>query len=615
MDDKKLELEFLNELNKFNNQGEFKVRELVKKYNQIKKFATDTIANIPNENSKYKSYISEQINKISQKKPEPVKKSEKQPEKKKEPLQQLPQPTFTVEKTKTEETANTSGNVTEYIIEDEIIKLQLNLDSIISSNDFPVKKKEKLVLVINYLKKKIKEHESKITREIFEENLKKNLPKTRVGTSDNDLFETFRLLIDKIFENKDIIKTLVSNADSINGGVPKPGGLEIYETELDKAKKIKSILNRIEELLASNKLIGTNIDNKIIAVKDTYAKKLQIGDLVKCSYKIAKSKNGIIKDINYIPGKLYGYTVELTLKNDSNEDEIQNLSSCNIFTTEEKIKEKKREEEQEQKTNFLTKQIAKRYGFEIGDSINCINFNGNRVSGIATKFKHNILKNKTYILVKEKDKTELTEIGVKYCTNQFKHKLIEINAKKEKEYLSVQFKKLLSIINNINKLSPNDEEYEYKLKNLNNEYILIKDQINKTMESKSNKDCKDGEVCSESTEESGQQVSEIYNDEYNKLVRIKTSLVRELSKIQSPEEFQETYNILKLKPSGGNSFEAKQKEPTNKYANLSKLIVKGGYKTIGVLPKHVQRAGQAEETMSDLTSYSNNLLTLMDKMI
>jgi hypothetical protein len=376
---------------------------------------------------------------------------------------------------------------------------------------------------------------------------------------------------------------------------------------------------------------------------------IYLGDVVQCKQNFLRSTNtGELTDINYIPpsivkGQFLGYSVELILKDDLNMNQKEYLTSCKLLTSEEKEKQQQKLEDIKNKTAFLTKQIATQYGFKIGDHIDCKDKKGNNISGIAKQFKYNLRKNKTYVIIENKDKKTET-IGVKYCTNEYNHALQEINQIKEKEYMKKQFKKLKEIIKKINKLSPSDENYDFHLKNLNSEYIEIETQINKTIQLKieNSSSCNPSDPsctaskASKSSIAASEKILTEESDERLKEIRQKRVMLLELLRKLKPDDYNSVNTILRRSSlstsvGGNNSFQAilkpglKPNIPINKNLinTMSKIRnVKGGNNTFGMTPKYMQRAGHPiyslnnpEENINNIINNSNNLLNIMDKTL
>jgi hypothetical protein len=539
-------------------------------------------------------------------------------------------------------------NEADALDQNNLLQLELDLDQIIYTKLDPKLKKKQLALIVINLKDKLETYKNTIDRTKYEEDLKKKLPKKN-GLDDDNLFNLFFDLIDTYFTSYAIIISLIPT--NIRGGlnfryVDTEDQQMVYKSELDQAKKIKEIIKKIEEERTKQKNVQDKIDNKIKAVNDAAQKKIYLGDRIQCTKKITMGKlkePGIVKDINYIPGKIYAYTVELLINNDFGTTEKQNLLSCKLLTSAEEEEEKKKQALIDEKTDFLSKQVARQYGFKIGDPIDCTTKDGKNISGVAKKFNYNLLKRKTYILIKEKDKPDnekLTQIDVKYCANQYDYTLKNINKKKEKEYMKKQFSKLQEIIKKISKLSPNDENYEIIIKNLTNEYDIIESQINNTIESTSDSSLN----CSEDDEECKSKASprenpdvRISNTEDERLIDVRNKRIALLQLLQKvkPDEYLKVQTIIKRSnnnnsssnnlnvgsTTGGlseNKYTAKLNQKNIKFKN-SKLpilnTVKGGYNTYGLTQRYMQRAGNPDENINDIINNSNNLLNIMDKAI
>jgi hypothetical protein len=529
--------------------------------------------------------------------------------------------------------------------QNNLLQLQLDLDQIIYTKLDPKLKKKQLALIVNNLKDKLETYKTKIDRGEYEEELKKKLPKKN-GLNDDKLFDLFYELIDQYFTSYAIILSLIP-LNNPSGGlsfrhVDTEDQQMVYRSELDQAKDIKKIIKKIEDEKNKQKNTQNKIDNKIKAINSAYQKKIHFGDTIQCTHKLTKNQIGEIIDINYIPGKISGYTVELIIKNELGENQKENLSSCKVLSAAEVEAEKKKQAEIEEKTDLISKQVARQYGFKIGDPIDCTTKDGKNISGIAKKFKYNLLKRKTYILIKEKgaaEDAELTQIDVKYCANEYDYTLRNINKMKEREYMKKQFKKLQEIIKKINKLNPSDENYEFIIKNLTNEYDIIESQINNTMQTSSESSSK----CSDSDEDCKRKASprdnpdiRLINTEDERLNDVRNKRIALLQLIQKikPDEYLQLNTIFRRRiksPSldspgvgvalgGKNTYAAKLNQKNIKFKNGKLPIlntVKGGYNTFGLTQKYMQRAGSDNigENIPDIINNSINLLNIMDKTL
>lgn len=532
--------------------------------------------------------------------------------------------------------------------QNNLLQLQLDLDQIIYTKLDPKLKKKQLAVIVINLKEKLETYKNTIDRDKYEEDLKKKLPK-KDGLNDDNLFNLFNELINEYFTSYETILSLIP-LNNPKGGlsfghVDTKDQQMVYKSELDQAKEIKKIIKNIEDEKTKQKNTQIKIDNKIKAINDAYEKKIHLGDRVQCTHKLTKKQTGEIQDINYIPGKISGYTVELIIKNDElGVNQKENLSQCKFFSSAEEEEEKKKQALIDEKTDFLSKQVARQYGFKIGDPIDCTSKDGRNISGVAKKFKYNILKRKTYILIKEKDKAEneeLTQIDVKYCANQYDYTLKNINKLKEREYMKKQFKKLQEIIKKINKLNPSDENYELIIKNLTNEYDIIESQINNTMKSisDSSSNCsEDDEVCKTKTSPRENPDLRINNAEDERLedVRQKRIALLQLLQKSKPDAYLKLNTIFKRRSkgptletpgtgvaigglsNGQNTYTAQLKDKFIKFKNGKLPIlntVKGGYNTYGLTQKYMQRAGNPDENINEIINNSNNLLSVMDKTL
>lgn len=310
-------------------------------------------------------------------------------------------------KTEAEEKKEDEKLEADALDQNNLLQLQLDLDQIIYTKLDPNLKKKQLAAIVIILKDKLETYKNTINRDKYEEDLKKKLPK-KDGSDDDNLFNLFFELIDEYFTSYGIIISLIP--DKIRGGlsfrhIDTEDQQMVYRSELDQAKKIKEIIKKIEDEKTKQRNIQNKIDNKIKAITDADQKKIHLGDRIQCTHKLTKKQVGNIKNINYIPGKLSGYTVELIITNELGQEQKENLSNCKLLSPAEEEEEKKKQALIDEKTDFLSKQVARQYGFKIGDPIDCSLKDGRDISGVAKKFKYNISKRKTYILIKEKNKS------------------------------------------------------------------------------------------------------------------------------------------------------------------------------------------------------------------
>ena len=536
----------------------------------------------------------------------------------------------------------------EKLDKDKILKYQLNVDQIIYSKDSSDLKKKQLMEVIINLKKEIKKFIDEKTIDKYKEEIKKKLQK-KEGYDIELIINLFSPLINEYFESLNTINKLIPSDIKLTGGLnisylDSPEIQSKYSDELTNAKDLQKILKNLEKEKNKQIEIEKKINFKIVAINDAYKKNIALGDRIIYTKKITLEEikqTGTVKDINYIPATNYTrYIVELLITNEFNQEQKENLSTCKLLTSAEEEEEKKKLDLIEEKTDFLSKQVARQYGFKIGDPIDCTTKDGKNISGIAKKFFYNLSKRKTYILIKEKNKAEnekLTQIDVKYCANQYDFTLKNINKKKEREYMKKQFSKLQEIIKKINKLSPNNENYEFIIKNLTYEYDVIESQINNTMQSVSDSSSN----CSEEDEECKTKVSpkdnpdvRLSNTEDRRLEDVRQQRIALLQLLQKikPDEYLKLNTILRNRvkgPSldapnvgvsigGKNTYAAKLNQSNIKFKNGKLPIlntVKGGYNTFGLTQKYMQRAGNPDENISDIINNSNNLLSIMDKTL
>ena len=511
----------------------------------------------------------------------------------------------------------------------KILKYQLDVDQILYSKDKPDLKKRQLILVVSNLKKEIERESLDETNvEKYKENLKLKLP-NKESYDNEQVLNLFVPLINEYFESRNNINRLLKIVISGGLSISYIDSEEIqgqYLNELRQVKLLQEKLKKIEEEKKKQIETEKKIENKIKAVTDAAQKKIYLGDKIQCRHKLTKNQIGVIKDINYIPGKIYAYTVELIITNELGEEQKENLSSCKLLTTAEEEAEKKKQELIDEKTDFLSKQVAKQYGFKIGDPIDCTTKDGKNISGVAKKFIYNLLKRKTYVLIAENEK--LTQINVKYCANQYDFTLKNINKTKERTYMKKQFSKLQEIIKKINKLNPNDENYEFIIKDLTHKYDTIESQINNTMQSTSDSssNCsEEDKECKSKTSPRENPAVRISNTENEILVKLRNERIALLQLLEKlyPKRFKEISRIAGRQLTGigghnGNKYTAELNQKNIKFKNGKLPIlntVKGGYNTFGLTQKYIQRAGNPEENINDIINNSNNLLTIMDKTL
>lgn len=524
-----------------------------------------------------------------------------------------------------------------------ILKYQLDVDQILYSKDSPELKKKQLMVVINNLKNEIKKFIDEETIDIYKEKLKNKLSIKK----DYDIeliVDLFSPLIIEYFTSLKTINDLIPDNIKLNGGLSiyYIDSKEIqnkYKNELTDARQLQKILKNLEKEKKKQVEIQNKIDNKIKAINDAFKNNIALGDNIICTRKVTLGKikqTGTITDINYIPSsKFQSYSVELLTRNEFGGTDKNNLSNCMILTPAIEEEEKKKQALIDEKTDFLSKQVASQYGFKIGDPINCTSKDGRDISGVAKKFKYNILKRKTYILIKETEKAELTQIDVKYCANRYDFTLKNINKLKEREYMKKQFKKLQEIIKKINKLNPRDENYEMIIKNLTNEYDIIESQINNAMKtsSESSSKCSDlDEECKKNASPKDNPDIRLITTEDERLKNVRKERIALLQLIQkiNPEEYLKLNTILNRRrrkgPSldtpgvgvaigGKNTYAAELNQKNIKFKNGKLPIlntVKGGYNTFGLTQKYMQRAGNPDENINDIINNSNNLQIIMD---
>jgi hypothetical protein len=240
-------------------------------------------------------------------------------------------------------------------------------------------------------------------------------------------------------------------------------------------EKLKSIGEKLKE---KNTVIITGLNEGI-----------KIGDTVKCEYTFDKLRSNQIRIGRVLDIYTENFHTILKYKNDSTgKTHTNKIGICKNILNSEADKIILEKQQENERTSFITAAIADNLGFKVGETITCRPKNSNlEIKGVATKFKYNILKRKTYVILDkikdDKPSGELETFNVNYCLNGNENLLFRVDKLKQKKYVDKQIDRLKKIIKQINTLNINDENYDIKLRNLNNEYITIRNQIKESIDS------------------------------------------------------------------------------------------------------------------------------------
>lgn len=606
-DDKIIKLEFLNELYKAPKYGEVdleKIFNFIDENPGIGAYAMKFIRNIPPLDSEYKDYIFTEIKEISpeaasalrpsdepvpppslvirgvepvpvpgyltsayqsivgKKKSEEVLKKEKEEAiaRKVEAIQKLQDAKEEEERKFNDLETNAKADQDNSL--DNISKIQfsniltkndeiINLDkelkkefNIEKENELITKKEElytELKKLLTYLNTLIENDIDLVKLQVSRENKELNVIPFGSGKIDEEELTKSLIIILPSKEYKNIFEEYFKIRKSISK-IPIDtitiGGFPIsFAAKTEKQitfEKLKSIGEKLKE---KNTVIITGLNEGI-----------KIGDTVKCEYTFDKLRSNQIRIGRVLDIYTENFHTILKYKNDSTgKTHTNKIGICKNILKSEADKIILEKQQENERTSFITAAIADNLGFKVGETITCRPKNSNlEIKGVATKFKYNILKRKTYVILDkikdDKPSGELETFNVNYCLNGNENLLFRVDKLKQKKYVDKQIDRLKKIIKQINTLNINDENYDIKLRNLNNEYITIRNQIKESIDSAIAADAQNKNPKDPATVSSSVPAAEI--DSQLRAIKNTRSMLLEQLKQLNPRNYNNIRTIL-----------------------------------------------------------------------
>jgi hypothetical protein len=445
----------------------------------------------------------------------------------------------------TEETYANSYKKTKNSL-NEVLNLQIELGKL---------KSEKKFQKFQEFEKLVKNKLSTLKLNVLDKKYNKNINLDKYD-------ETTRNKLSELLNEYDKINMKIYDLFTFKGGISSDikediDNLEnklklIEELIFNKIKIMKEIENTVKENATPSRFITRRIISR-------YG--FNVGDKIVCDLPNGRQIKGIAKKFRINVRKRKGY---VSIK----EDDTNQIAEAGIKYC---VKVK---DDSATSTRFITKQITSLYGYKVGDIIECGLPDGRQIKGIAEKFRINMLKRKGYVSIRD-ETNQVTEIGIKYCINEYKKTLQKFNTKKEKEYMKKQFSKMQNIIRQINGLNTNDPNFELNLRNLNYQYENIKNDLNNEVEPNNQNKEKEAEPFN----------TDVYQLKL-KEIREKRLLLLDL--------------LRKIKP--------------NEYLQITRTLRQRNSKIQGGTNQYFQKAGSIIdlETPETIQNMSQNMLTIMN---